>query len=82
MISNLLSSHVSLAGLVESQELVPLILVSGTTFTQLSLLVAVECGPSQAHLVTSKSAMMKCEKYNSICTFQHDADGGMNIRYR
>ena len=75
MNSNLLSSHVSLAGLVESQELVPLILVSGTTFTQLSLLVAVECGPSQAHLVTSKNAMMKCEKYNSICTFQHDADG-------
>ena len=55
----------------------PLILVAGTTFTQVSLLVAVDCGPTQAHLVTSKDAIMKCEK--SMGCMQNGATGGMHI---
>ena len=61
------SSYVSSAGLVESLELVPIVMVSGTTFTQLSLLVTVECGPSKAHLDTAKDTFMKCENYYTHC---------------
>ena len=45
----------------------PIVMVSGTTFTQLSLLVTVECGPSKAHLDTAKDTFMKCENYYTHC---------------
>ena len=79
--NTLLSSHVSLAGLVESQGLVPLILMSGTTFTQLSLLVTVECGPSQTHLLKSKDMIVKCKTYTTmyICVVHQYKIGGVNI---